>query len=320
MAGLMSPLPRLQDQPYVLLTLTSLFWAGNAVVGRAIVAEIPPVMLAQIRWSLAFMLVIPFAWSRVREELPVVRRHIGVIALLSVTGITAFNTLQYWSLQYTTATNVSVMQSTAPLLIGLWSWVLWRDPLTRGQLAGVLASLAGVLLIISGGEPARLASLTLNVGDVAILVAIAIYALYSALLRQRPGIAPISFLAITMGIGAVLLVPLSVAEYALGARIERMSAGGFAALGYVAIFPSILSYMFFNRGVQLIGANRAGPFFHLIPLFGSVLAMIFLGERPGWHHLIGAILIIGGVFVAGRKPPPQGGGVRNRVAVRQRSP
>ncbi len=296
----MSPLLRLFDQPYLLLTLTSLFWAGNAVIGRAIVDEIPPVALAQIRWCLAFAILIPFAWPRVREELPVIRRHIGIIGLLSLTGVTAFNTLQYWSLQYTTAINVSVMQSSAPLLIGLWSWALWRDPLTRGQLAGILASLMGVLAIISAGEMQRLADLTLNIGDVAILVAIAIYALYSALLRQRPGVSPITFLAVTIAVGTVLLIPLSLGEYAMGARIETLSPGGYAALGYVAIFPSILAYMFFNRGVQLIGANRAGPFFHLIPLFGALLAIVFLGERLGWHHLIGAILIIGGVFIAGR--------------------
>ena len=312
----MAPLQRLLDRPYLLLTLTSLFWAGNAVIGRAVVGEIPPVMLAQIRWTMAFVILAPFAWGSVREDLPVIRRHIGMIALLSLTGITAFNTLQYWSLQYTTAINVSVMQSSAPLLIGLWSWALWRDPLSRAQTAGIVISLVGVLAIVSGGDPARLASLALNVGDVVMLTAIAVYAFYSALLRQRPGIAPISFLAVTIGLGAVMLAPFAAIELAAGSRIERLSAGGYAALAYVSIFPSILAYLFFNRGVQIIGANRAGPFFHLIPLFGSVLAIIFLGERPGWHHLIGAVLIIGGVVVAGRGRRTGG---RNRVAANRRS-
>lgn len=301
----MSLLPRLRDQPYLLLTLTSLFWAGNAVVGRAIVTQIPPVMLAQIRWTCAFLIVIPFAWPYLRNELTVVRRHFGIITLLALTGITAFNTFQYWSLQHTTAINVTVIQSSAPLLIGLFSWALWRDPLTRSQVAGVVASLCGVLVIISSGELQRLVNLKLNAGDVGILVGITIYSLYSALLRQRPAIAPISFLGVTIGLGAVLLVPATIVEYATGARIVELNAGGYAALCYVSFFPSILSYLFFNRGVQLIGANRAGPFFHLIPLFGSVLAIVFLGERPGWHHLIGAVLIIGGVFVAGGRGTPR---------------
>jgi drug/metabolite transporter (DMT)-like permease len=315
----MPTLPRLLDRPYLLLTLTPLFWAGNAVIGRAVVGEIPPIALAQIRWLLAAIIVMPFAWQSVRAELPVIRRHIGILVLLSLTGITAFNTLQYWSLQYTTAINVSVMQSASPLLIGLWSWMLWRDPLSRAQLAGIVTSLAGVLAIISGGELTRLADLTLNIGDVAILIATAVYALYSALLRQRPGVTPLSFLAVTITIGTVLLLPFSAAEYVMGARLRTLSLGGYAAIAYVAVFPSLLAYMFFNRGVQLIGANRAGPFFHLIPLFGSALAIAFLGERPGWHHLGGAILIIGGVLLAGRAPPRRSDG-GNRVADRKHSP
>lgn len=300
----MRSLPRLRDQPYLLLTLAPLFWAGNAVVGRATVPEIPPAALAQIRWSVAFLLLLPFAWSHLRADLPLIRRHIWTMLLLSVIGITLFNTLQYWSLQYTTATNVSVLQSSMPLLIGLWSWVLWRDPLTRAQFAGVFTSLAGVLAIVSNGDMALLIGLTLNVGDVVMLIAIADHALYSALLRLRPAISPIGFLTATIGLGALMLVPLTVAEYAIGMRIGSIDAGGVMALVYVAIFPSILSYMYFNRGVELIGANRAGPFFHLVPLFGAALAIIFLGERPGWHHLVGAILIIGGVFVASARRRP----------------
>lgn len=300
----MRSLPRLRDQPYLLLTLAPLFWAGNAVVGRATVPEIPPAALAQIRWSVAFLLLLPFAWSHLRADLPLIRRHIWTMLLLSVIGITLFNTLQYWSLQYTTATNVSVLQSSMPLLIGLWSWVLWRDPLTRAQFAGVFTSLVGVLAIVSNGDMALLIGLTLNVGDVVMLIAIADHALYSALLRLRPAISPIGFLTATIGLGALMLVPLTVAEYAIGMRIGSIDAGGVMALVYVAIFPSILSYMYFNRGVELIGANRAGPFFHLVPLFGAALAIIFLGERPGWHHLVGAILIIGGVFVASARRRP----------------
>ena len=300
----MRSLPRLRDQPYLLLTLAPLFWAGNAVVGRATVPEIPPAALAQIRWSVAFLLLLPFAWSHLRADLPLIRRHIWTMLLLSVIGITLFNTLQYWSLQYTTATNVSVLQSSMPLLIGLWSWVLWRDPLTRAQFAGVFTSLAGVLAIVSNGDMALLIGLTLNVGDIVMLIAIADHALYSALLRLRPAISPIGFLTATIGLGALMLVPLTVAEYAIGMRIGSIDAGGVMALVYVAIFPSILSYMYFNRGVELIGANRAGPFFHLVPLFGAALAIIFLGERPGWHHLVGAILIIGGVFVASARRRP----------------
>ena len=307
----MQKLPRLRDQPYLLLSLTSLFWAGNAVVGRAVVGRVPPVALSEIRWTGAFLILLPFAWSGLRGDLPTIRRSIGVIALLSLTGIAAFNTILSWSLHHTTAINATLMQSSGPLLIGVASWALFRDPLTRTQLAGIVVSLTGVLVIVTAGDLTKLAGMSLNIGDVMIIVAMAIYSIYSTLLRKRPAIGPLSFIAVPMGLGAVFLIPLTIAEYLSGERLAPLDLGGVAALIYVAIFPSILAYLCFNRGVALIGANRAGPFFHLIPLFGVVLAIVFLGERFATYHLIGAILIIGGVFVAGRSVSPAS---RNRVA------
>jgi drug/metabolite transporter (DMT)-like permease len=294
--------PRLRDQPYLLLTLASLFWAGNAIVGRAVVHDIPPVALAQMRWTFAFLILLPFAWPKLRGDLPVIRREIGIVLLLSLTGIAAFNTMLYWSLQHTTAINATLMQSSGPLLIGLASWALFRDPLTRVQLAGIVVSLAGVAVIVTGGDLSRLLGMSLNIGDVVIVAAMAAYAVYSTLLRKRPAIAPLSLITITIGIGSAMLLPLTIAEYLSGRHFATLGLGGFAAIGYVAIFPSILSYVCFNRGVELIGANRAGPFFHLIPLFGVILAFVFLGERPALYHFLGAVLILGGVALAGRKP------------------
>jgi drug/metabolite transporter (DMT)-like permease len=290
---------RLRDQPYLLLTLTSLFWAGNAVVGRAVVPLIPPIALAELRWTLAFLLLLPFVWPTLELEMPIIRRHLGILALLALTSVGAFNTLLYWSLKHTTAINATLMQSTGPLLIGLWSLVLFREPLTRRQVAGICVSLLGILTIVSAGDLSRIAGLSLNIGDIAVIVAIAIYGLFTTLLRYRPPMSALSLAAVMIGMGAVMLVPLVVAEHLSGTRFQPLTMGALAAIGYVAIFPSILSVLFYNRGVQLIGANRAGPFYHFIPLFGSILAIVFLGERPGWYHLIGAILIIGGVFVAG---------------------
>jgi drug/metabolite transporter (DMT)-like permease len=208
----------------------------------------------------------------------------------------------YWSLQHTTAINATLMQSSGPLLIGLVSWALFRDPLTRVQLAGIVVSLAGVAVIVTGGDLSRLLGMSLNIGDVVIVAAMAAYAVYSTLLRKRPAIAPLSLITITIGIGSAMLLPLTIAEYLSGKHFATLGLGGFAAIGYVAIFPSILSYVCFNRGVELIGANRAGPFFHLIPLFGVILAFVFLGERPALYHFLGAVLILGGVALAGRKP------------------
>ena len=307
----------LLNQPYLLLSLTSLFWAGNSVVGRAIVEDIPPAALSLLRWVLAFLLVLPFAWPQLKHDLPTLRRRLPMLVLLAFTGISVFNTCLYWSLHYTTAINATLMQSSAPLLIGLWSFVLFREPLTRGQIAGVFVSLAGVATIVSGGDPNRLAELALNIGDVIVVLATAVYALYSALLRRRPTIGPLSLVTVTMALGAVMLVPFAILEFVLGARFAPVTAASLAALAYVAIFPSVLAYIFFNRGVQLIGANRAGPFFHLVPLFGAVLAVVFLGERPAVYHGFGALLIIGGVVLASRRSESA---VGNRVATEPRRP
>jgi drug/metabolite transporter (DMT)-like permease len=307
---------RFGDQPYVLLTLTSLFWAGNAVVGRAVADRIPPIALSQLRWTLALLLVLPFAWRHLRQEVAMMKSHAGLLVLLSLTGVSAFNAMLYWSLHHTTAINATLMQSIGPLMIGLWSWMLFREPLTRRQLIGILVSLAGVAVVVSGGDLARLARLKLNVGDMVIIAAIAIYALYSALLRKRPAMTQLSFLAVTIAIGAALLVPFTIAEQVAGAVFAPLSLGALAAVAYVAVVPSILAYLFFNRGVQLIGANRAGPFMHLIPLFGALLAVMFLGEQPGVHHGIGAVLIVGGVFLASRMSAD----ARNRVAAEDRRP
>ena len=182
----MSSVSPLRDRPYLLLTLTSLFWAGNAVVGRATVDAFRRSRSPQIRWTLAFLLLLPFVWSthpRRAADHPPEHRH---PALLSFTSVGAFNTLLYWSLQHTTAINATLMQSTGPLLIGLWSLVLFREPLTRRQLGGICVSLMGILVIVSGGDLRRLAHLSLNVGDIAVLLAIAIYGVYSTLLRRRP--------------------------------------------------------------------------------------------------------------------------------------
>lgn len=283
----------------LLLSLTALFWAGNAVLGRAVADTFPPVTLAQGRWLLAAALVLPFAWGHLRRDLPEMRRHLGILLLLSLTGITLFNTLQYTALTMTSALNVVLLQSTMPVLIGLASFALFRERPRLTELLGVAVSLAGVAIVVTGGAPGRIAALALNPGDLVFLAALAIYAVYSALLRKRPPIHWLSFLAATLTLGALMLLPAWVVEAASG-RFPPLSAETLFALAYVATFPSIIAYICYNRGVELIGANRAGPYFHLVPLFGAVLSILFLGESLRWFHLVGAVLILAGVFVAQR--------------------
>jgi len=289
------------DRPYLLLSLTSLFWAINVVLGRYIAGTIPPATLAEIRWTGAGAILAVIAWPHLRRDWPMIRKNLGILLVLSFSGITLYNTMAYYGLQYTQAINALLMQSSGPLLVGLWSLVLFRDRLTPPQLAGILVSLAGVLTIISRGHPETLLALSLNRGDIWLVAAMAIYAFYTVMLRMRPpAIHFLSFLAFTICAGAVMLLPIFAVEFAAGYRIDPTPAA-FGVLAYVVVFPSLLAYLFFNRGVALIGANRAGQFFHLIPVFGSAIAIVFLGEKPEWFHGLGYLLIIAGIVVAQRR-------------------
>jgi drug/metabolite transporter (DMT)-like permease len=287
----------LYDRPYLLLSLTSLFWAINIVLGRFIAGTVPPVALTTIRWGGAAAIALPFAWRYLRRDWPLMMRSLPVLLFLSLTGIAIYNTLAYHGLEMTEAINGLLMQSTGPFIIAIWSLVLFRDRLTLAQLFGIVASLIGVLVIISRGDFSALLGLRLNEGDLWILAALVLYGLYSSSLRLRPAIHPLSFIAFTITAGAVMLVPAAAVEFLMGRHVNPTPAA-FAVLVYVAIFPSLVAYVCFNRGVELIGANRAGPFFHLMPVFGSAIAIAFLGERPEVFHALGYALIIGGIVVA----------------------
>ncbi|WP_027523164.1 DMT family transporter [Bradyrhizobium sp. Ec3.3] len=288
------------NQPYLLLSITALCWAGNAIVGRLAAGHIPPVTLSFLRWLFAFLLVLPFAWTHLVKDWPAIRRKLGLMIVLSITGIGAFNTLQYWALEHTQALNTLLLQSAAPLVVALWSLIILGVRLTAMQALGVLLSLCGVLTILLHGDLTTLSNIEFNKGDLIFMVALVIFALYSVLTLKRPAIHGLSFLAFTFGCGAACLMPLEIWE--LSARpVMKLDLPNILTLVYVAVFPSTLAYLCFNRGVALIGANRAAPFFHVVPVFGSIMAIIFLGELPQAFHFIGFALVLSGVFVASRK-------------------
>jgi drug/metabolite transporter (DMT)-like permease len=290
----------LANQPYLLLSITALCWAGNAIVGRLAAGHIPPVTLSFLRWSLAFLLILPFAWKHLVRDWDTVRKHLGVMIVLSVTGIGAFNTLQYWALEYTQALNTLLLQSAGPLVVAVWSLLLLGVRLTLAQAGGVVLSLAGVLVILLHGDLSTLSSIEFNKGDIIFIVALVIFGFYSVLTLKRPQIHGLSFVAFTFGCGAACLIPLLIWEL-LTRPVMRLDTPNLLSLFYVAVFPSTLAYLCFNRGVQLIGANRAAPFFHVVPVFGSAMAIAFLDEHPQPFHIIGFALVLAGVFVASRQ-------------------
>ena len=197
----------LLDQPYLLLSLTSLFWAGNTVLGRFIVGHVPPITLAFIRWGGAFVLLLPFAARHLARDWPAIRKHAGLMTLLALTGISAYNTMAYYGLQYTTAINGLLLQSIGPLFVAMWTFALFGDRLTLRQAGGICVSLTGVIVIICHGSLAALIGIDFNQGDLWFIIALLIYGFYAAMLRKRPPMHPLSFLAAVMGIGALLLAP-----------------------------------------------------------------------------------------------------------------
>ena len=288
------------NQPYLLLCITALCWAGNAIVGRLAAGHIPPVTLSFLRWSLAFLIVLPFAWNHLVRDWPAIRAKLGIMIFISLVGISAFNTLQYWALEHTTALNTLLLQSSGPLIVAVWSLILLGVRLTLAQAIGVLLSLTGVLVILLHGDLSALSNIQFNKGDLIFTAAMVVFGLYSVLTLKRPAIHGLSFVAFTFGCGAACLIPLLIWEL-LTRPVMALDARNLASLFYVAVFPSTLAYLCFNRGVLLIGANRAAPFFHVVPVFGSVMAIAFLGERPQAFHVIGFALVLTGVYVAARK-------------------
>jgi drug/metabolite transporter (DMT)-like permease len=295
-----SPGHWIANQPYLLLSITALCWAGNAIVGRLAAGHIPPVTLSFLRWSFAFFIVLPFAWNHLVRDWLAIRAKLGIMVLVSVTGISAFNTLQYWALEHTQALNTLLLQSSGPLIVAVWSLILLGARLTLAQGIGVLLSLTGVLVILMHGDLTALSNIQFNEGDLIFTAAMVVFGLYSVLTLKRPAIHGLSFVAFTFGCGAACLIPLLIWEL-LTRPVMALDARNLASLFYVAVFPSTLAYLCFNRGVLLIGANRAAPFFHVVPVFGSLMAIVFLGERPQLFHVIGFALVLTGVFVASRK-------------------
>lgn len=291
---------RLADQAWLLMVLPPLFWASNSVLGRAVAGEVPPVGLAFWRWTLGVLLVLPFAWRHLRHDARTLATHWKVVALLSALGIAVFNTFLYIGLHTTTALNAVMMQSSMPVLIVLMSLALFGDRVSPLQAVGIAVSLVGASTLIAHGDPAVLLGLQLNAGDLWVLAAVLGYAAYTALLRRRPAVHALSFIVATFAGGALILLPFYVWE-GLSGQPMPLSLTSLGSVAYVALFPSILAYLCFNRSVALVGANTAGLAIHLIPVFGSLLAILFLGEQPHLYHAVGIALIAAGIILASRK-------------------
>jgi drug/metabolite transporter (DMT)-like permease len=285
------------DNPYLLLALASLFWSGNHIVGRAITGHVPPIGISMVRWLIPALVLGLLARRHIHRDWPLIRAHWAIMLWLGLTGGTLFTTLQYVGLQYTSALNVSVLNSLVPVLILAAGVLLFRDRIGAVQLAGIATSSIGVLIIITRGHFATLRELEFNWGDLIIIVNMMVFAVYAAFLRLRPQIHWLSFMFVLAVVSAAGTFPFFLWEEASGTTFHATLLTALAIL-YVSIFPSVLAFAAWNRGVEVIGANRSGPFLHLIPIYTALLASTLLGETLAAHHVAGFLLIIAGVWLA----------------------
>ena len=285
--------------PYLVLSLASLCWSGNHLMGRAIAGHVPPLTITTLRWLLAAAILFPFIRTYLVRDWPLIRERIGMLTYLALIGGGIFGALQFVGLQLTTALNVSVMNSLGPVTIAAAGAVMFRDRLTIGQFLGIIISLVGVLAIITKLDAGVLTHFAFNTGDILILINMVLWAVYSASLRWRPKIHPVSFMFMFCLISGVAMIPAMAWEYSTGFVLQPTLLT-FGSIAFVTIFSTIVAFASWTRGVELIGPNRAGIFLHLIPIFSALLTGALLGEPLMGYHVVGFVLILAGVWCAAR--------------------
>lgn len=291
---------RIYANAYILMPMCALFWAGNFITGRAMDGQIPPMTLAWMRWTLAATILVILTGPKLVRAWPTIRANLPLLALLALTGSALFNTLQYIALTHTTALSTAVINSSGPVLIPLAGLLIFRDRITLPQALGIAISMAGVLTIVTKGDLSVLSDLVGNsFGELLMLTSMTMIAIYSNVLRKRPPFDLLPFVAI-LAIGAsVFNLPMFLYEYTHG-QIPTFTPVTIAAVLYVAVFPSILSYLFFSRSIELIGPAKTSIFMHLVPLYVAILGIVLLGEPPRLYHAIGFLLIVIGVAIVVR--------------------
>jgi drug/metabolite transporter (DMT)-like permease len=284
---------------YLLLVIAPLCWAANVVLARGVVHIITPVSLAFWRWLIAFLILLPLTWSNIKQDLKTAIGHWKILIVLSILGISSFNTLLYTAVHTTTAINVALIQTAMPSMIILISRVFFYERIRMIQVVGVACCILGACLVVLRGSLHTFLKLSFVKGDLLMIIAVFLYALYCVLLRKRPRMHPMSFLTYTFGIGVLGLMPLYVWEVETLVPIAFTREAALSIL-FVAVFPSIVAYFCWNRGIEMIGASRAGLFINLVPVFASIMAILWLNESLEIFHIAGMALIFGGMILFNR--------------------
>ena len=287
---------------YLLLIFTTIFWSGNFIVGKAAsLYQIPPFSLNFYRWFFAGLILFPFTFKELINKKNYIFKNIGFFIILGISSITIFNSIVYYSLYYTQVISGFLMISTIPVWIIFIASILNIEKTNAFQIIGVGLSLIGVIFIITKADLNLIKNLDFNKGDLSMIVAMFAWAVYSALLKKKKyEISQLALLQVVIILGLIFLIPIYFIEMNLGHLIV-LELPFYLTLSYVVIFPGLLAFFFWIKGISIIGANRAGVFLHLMPIFGAIMAMIIFDEKFMYYHLLGAIFILAGITLSNKK-------------------
>nr|AID69700.1 drug/metabolite transporter (DMT) superfamily permease [uncultured organism] len=284
---------------YLFLTITSLSWGANAVAGKLAVGHISPMLLTSLRWAMALTILLAFTLPQVRRDIKVIRANLPLLMAYGAVGFTSFNILLYSALQYTTAINVAIEQAGMPMVIFLANFILFRIKVTPAQILGFVLTLAGVAVTASSGSLTRLIGLELNQGDALMLLAVLCYGGYTVALRYKPTLHWQSMITVMAASAFLTSLPFSAFEVARE-TVTWPDTTGWLVAAFTAIFPSLVAQVLFIKGNEIIGSNRAGIFINLVPIFGTLLSVMILGEMLHLYHVVALGLVLGGIWLSER--------------------
>jgi drug/metabolite transporter (DMT)-like permease len=293
------------DNPWLMISLTCIFWAGNVVAARSAIGEISPLLLTSGRWMIACAILLVIANRSLREDWPGLAPHWLRIFLMGAGGFTVFHALYYLSAHYTSGVNLSIMQGASPVLVLIGAWMLWRMRVTWLQGIGCALTIVGILIVGTHGNLAELTDLKFNIGDIGMLIASVMYAAYTLSLRNRPKASPLGFFTVMALAALVASIPGVIFEAVRGELIMPTTSKGLMILLYTALFPSLMAQIFYIRSIELIGPNRAILFYNLTPVVSAILATLFLDETFQLYHALALAFVVGGVTIAEKLGRPQ---------------
>jgi len=287
---------------YTLLVAATFVWSANFIVGKlSTLFQVPPLSLNFYRWFIVWFVLLPFTYKEISTKFFAIKENIGLFIILGITGISVFNSVVYFALNYTQVINAVLMISVIPVIVIFLSSIFKIEKFNLFQLLGLIVSLTGVLIIISKADLNKILSLSFNKGDILMLVAVFSWALYSTLLKKRKlPFTHLSLLQIFITIGLIFLVPQYLGEHSIGKEINFNKAF-FLILAFIVIFPSVFAFYAWQKAIELIGPNRSSIFLHLMPLFGAIMAIVIFKEKFEMYHFIGAGFIVSGIYLSNRK-------------------